>query len=378
MNRITIPRPRRQGWLVLHWVVPLAIMAAGVLAGCSQEDAAPEVVLRPVRYTQVYAAGSSRSRTFAGTAQSASAQRLSFRVAGTVQRVTIEVGSRVRRGQTLASLDSSDYSLKREQAEAGLAQARAEARNAEASYERVVALYENNNASRSDLDAARAAFESAAAAVRSAGTARALAAQNVDYTRLVAPVNGTVAQVEVEANETVSSGEVIVVVDSEGHPEVNAAVPEAFIGGIRSRQTVQVTFHAVPGQGFGATVTEVGTATTGGGTFTVTVRLNDDTDQVRPGMAAEVTFQIEGQGDGSTRVLVPAEAVGQDQNGRFVYVLQGREGELATTERRTVEIGALTAEGLEILNGVSDGEYVATAGLRALSDGLQVRLLSAQ
>ena len=378
MDRNTIPRHRRQGWLVLHWVVPLAIMAAGVLVGCGQEEVAPEVVIRPVRYTQVYAAGSSRSRTFAGTAQSASAQRLSFRVAGTVQRVAIKVGSRVRRGQTLAVLDPRDYALQHEQAEAGLAQARAEARNAEASYERVVALYENNNASRSDLDAARASSESAAAAVRSAETARDLAAQNVDYTRLVAPINGTVAQVEVEANETVSSGDVIVVVDSEGRPEVNVAVPEAFIGGIRSRQAVQVSFDAVPGQGFGATVTEVGAATTWGGTFLVTVRLDDDSDKVRPGMAAEVTFQIEGQDDGSTRVLVPAEAVGQDQNGRFVYVLQGQDGGLATAERRTVEIGALTAEGLEIVNGVSDGEYVATAGLRALSDGLQVRLLSAQ
>ena len=355
----------------------LMIAATGLWAGCGGEDTSEsDVVIRPVRYAQVFAAGSERARTFTGTAQAASEQNLAFRVAGTVQQVRADVGSRVRRGQTLAWLDPSDYQLQQQQAEATLAQARAQARNAQATYERTLALYENQNASRSDHDAARASYESANASVASSETALRLAGQQVDYTRLYAPVNGIIARVDIEANETVGVGQPVIVINSEGRPEVEVAVPEAFIGGIRSGRSAEVTFDAVPGASFAATVTEVGVTTMGSGTFTVMVRLDEDTERVRPGMAAEVAFSIQGTTSGSDDiVIVPSQAVGQDQDGRFVFVINRTEGGLATVERRVVEVGSLTAEGIEITSGLQDGDYVATAGLRTLAAGQQVRLL---
>ena len=358
-----------------HPLIALLLVMAAM--GCGGEDnREPDVVIRPVRYTQVFAAGSERARTFTGTAQAASEQNLAFRVAGTVQQVRVDVGDRVRRGQTLAWLDPSDYQLQQQQADAALAQARAQARNAQATYERTLALYENQNASRSDLDAARASYESANATVASSETALRLAEQQVDYTRLYAPVNGIIARVAIEANETLGAGQAVIVINSEGRPEVEVAVPEAFIGGIRSGRPVQVAFDAVPGAPFAATVTQVGVSTMGGGTFTVTVRLDEDTERVRPGMAAEVAFSIQGNTSrGTDVVIVPSQAVGQDQDGRFVFVINRTEDGLATVERRVIEIGSLTAEGIEITSGLQDGDYVATAGLRTLTAGQQVRLL---
>ena len=355
----------------------LLLLIAAATVGCGgDQQAEADVVIRPVRYAQVFAAGSERARTFTGTAQAASEQNLSFRVAGTVQQVRADVGDQVRRGQTLAWLDPSDYQLQRQQSEAALAQARAQSRNAQATYERTLALYENQNASRSDLDAARAAYESADAAVASSETALSLAGQQVNYTRLYAPVNGIIARVDIEANETIGAGQSVLVINSEGRPEVQVAVPEAFIGGIRSGRSVEVTFDAVPGASFAATVAEVGVTTMGSGTFTVTVRLDEDTERVRPGMAAEVAFSIQGSSSGSNdSVIVPSQAVGQDQDGRFVFVINRTEGDLATVERRVVEVGPLTAEGIEITSGLQDGDYVATAGLRTLTGGQQVKLL---
>lgn len=350
------------------------------LVACQEESPPPEPVVRSVRYAQAIAAGTSRPRTFTGTAQAASAQRLSFLVSGTVQSLPVEVGSRVRRGELLAQLDSRDYSLQQQRAEAELAQAQAQARSAVAEYERVVALYENRNASRSDLDAARASFESAEATVRSAQTGLRLAEQDVEYTTMTAPVDGVVSSVDVEVNETVSTGETIVIINMAGNPEVAVAVPSAFIRRIQAGDRVRVELDALAGFEYEATVTQVGTTTVGGGTFLVTVRLNEDTEEVRPGMAAEATFQVEGQsatGD-SLRVLVPSEAVGQDQAGQFVWVLQPIDGDFATAERRVVSVGALSENGLEVLNGVEDGEYVATAGLSSLSEGQRLRLLASR
>ena len=359
-------------------VLPVVLLAAGLGAGCGGEEAVPAPVIRPVRYAQAVVAGLEQSRTFAGVARAASEQELAFRVGGTVTAVEIAVGSPVRRGQVLARLDSGDLELRRQQAAAGLAQARAQARNARASYERAAALWERDNASMSDLDAARASYESAEASVTSAATALRLAEQQVAYTRLLAPADGSVSRIAVEAHEAVGAGQtVLVVIDTGGRPEVEVTVPEDFIGALRTGRPAQVVFGARPGRIYGATVSEVGPAAAGAGGFPVIVRL-DDAAGVRPGMAAEVTFRMESGAGSAGVVLVPPEAVGQDQRGRFVYVLVTSDtGHVATAERRTVKTGVLTPDGLEILQGVGDGEYVATAGLRTLAPGQPVRLLGA-
>lgn len=363
-----------------HIILTIAVclMTASLGTGCGgeQEAAVPEI--RPVRYAQAFVAGSNQTRTFPGVSRAASEQNLAFRVSGTVTAVQINVGSIVRKGQVLMQLDSGDLELRRQQAEAGLAQTLAQSRNAEANYERVVALYENGNASMSEMDAARASYESTNASQASAETALRLAEQQVSYTQLVAPVNGSVSQVAVDVNEAVGAGQpVVVIIDSGENPEVQVTVPEVFIGSLRRGYPANVVFGALEEGTFTASVTEVGTAATNAGGFPVIVRLNDGTNvnQVRSGMAAEVTFRIMGNAE-FTGVLVPPHAVGQDHKSRFVYVLSPLDtSDIATAERRAVEIGALTPDGLEILGGVNDGEYVATAGLRTLVTGQQVRLL---
>ena len=76
------------------------------------------------------------------------------------------------------------------------------------------------------------------------------------------------------------------------------------------------------------------------------------------------------------RLLVSPVAVGEDREGRFVFVLepQAEEG-TGLVRRRDVSVGELTGDGLEILSGLEDGELVVTAGVRRLSDGEEVKVL---
>ncbi|MCY4158523.1 MAG: efflux RND transporter periplasmic adaptor subunit [Bacteroidetes bacterium] len=362
--------------LTLLLITTVFSLVVGV--GCSNQEATTNFEIRPVRYAEAVLAGGDQIRTFPGVARAASEQNLSFRVGGTITSVDVNVGSIVRKGQILMRLDSGDLKLRKQQAEAGLAQARAQSRNAKANYERVVALYENGNASMSEMDAARASFESANASEVSSETALSLAEQQVVYAQLRAPVTGSISQVTVDVNEAVGVGQtVVVIIDTDGNPEVQITVPEVFISGLREERPAQVVFGALGDEIFNALVTEVGTAATSAGGFPVIVRLDQGPRlaQIRPGMAAEVTFIIEGISE-TTGVLVPPQAVGQDHLGRFVYVLNRTDTEsVATAERRSVETGALTPAGLEIINGISDGEFVATAGIKTLVSGQQVRFL---
>lgn len=348
-------------------------LAALTLASCGADEQT-ESVLRPVRYEQVYATGGSRTRAFSGTARAGVESRLSFKVRGTIRRLIVEVGDSVQAGQLIAELDPEDYRLEVQRAEAALAQARAQARNAEVSYERTRLLYENNTASKSDLDAARAAYESAEATVSAYEQGLELARLQLSYTRLTAPAAGAVATVNVEVNENVSPGEAIVLLTSGSRLEVDVSVPEVLIAQVRQGDTVHVTFDALPQREFAAVVTEVGVAATAAGaTFPVTVLLQETDPDIRSGMAAEVGFRFGAAGEREV-YLVPPVAVGEDRQGRFLFVVEPTEGERGTVHRRPVEIGELTPDGLEILSGLSDGDRVVTAGVSKVEDGMEVRV----
>jgi len=361
----------------------LSALALGGLAGggCG-ESPPPSEPLRPVRAEIAYARGGSRVRTFSGTAHAGQETELSFRVPGTVERIPVRVGQSVASGQLIAQLETEDFELAVQQAEANLSQSQASTRKARADLERVRGLYENDNVSRADLDAAEARFDSDTAQVDSAEKALESARRQFGYASLRAPVAGLIAAVEVEVNENVGQGQTVVLLTSGSRPEVEVAMPESLIGDVREGAAVTVTFDALtdpsgkPVENDGV-VTEVGVAATGTATtFPVTVRLTRDNREIRSGMAANVAFRF-GSRDGGEAIYLPAHAVGQDREGNFVFVLEpdGTDG-VWIVRRRSVEIRPeLTPDGLQILAGLDEGERVVTAGVRRLRDGQPVTLL---
>ncbi len=357
-------RIHRGLWISL--CVPLLLPACG-------RDEEPEPLVRPVRYVQVFTSGA-RVRTFSGVAQAAMETPLSFRVSGTVFHLPVEVGDHVRTRQLIAELDPEDYRLQQQDAEAGFRRAEAEARNAGANHNRVRGLYETDNASLNELDAARTAFESATELVRSAENRLELARRQLVFTRLTAPQGGAIAAVNVEVNENVRSGQVIALLTSGARLEVNVAVPEVLIAQIRESMEVMVRFDALPGQVFPALVTEVGVASTRVvTTFPVTVRLDREEQDIRSGMAAEVGFRF-GTPGGGNMIVVPPVVVGEDQDGRFVYTVEPADSGYGVVRRRTVTVGELTSDGLEILEGLADEDRVITAGMSQVTDGLRVKI----
>ncbi|NIX01108.1 MAG: efflux RND transporter periplasmic adaptor subunit [Phycisphaerae bacterium] len=324
----------------------------------------------------VYSTGGSKVRTFSGVAQAGIESKLSFKVPGTVKNVYVEVGDQIQKGELLAELDATDYQLQVQQAEASLTQARAQARNAQANFERIRTLYESNNVSKSNYDAARSAKESAQAAVRAAEKQLELAKQQLSYTRLTAPIAGAIAMVNVEENENVVAGQPVVLLTAGSDIEVKLTVPEVLISRMKEGKEVTVTFDALPSQEFPAAVTEVGVTATGTGTaYPVTVRLRKKDEAIRPGMAANVTYRFESS-DERERFMVPSHAVMEDRKGRFVYVVKPIPDEpgLGIIQRRPVTIGELTADGIEIFEGLSDGDMVVTAGVSRITEGQKVRI----
>jgi len=350
-------------------------------AACSRQETVAEPQLRPVRTEVVTLTGAERLRTFSGTFRAGMESRLSFRVPGRVQQLTVAVGQSVSPGHLIAELDSRDYELQMEEARASLTRALASRRNANAERDRVRELYENDNASLSQWDQARAVAESASAHVESLEKRLELAQLQLDYARLTAPMAGAIATVEVEVNENVQAGQPIVKLSSSTMTEVGVDLPGSVITAIREGAGAVVECDALPDETFDAFVTEVGVAAGGATTFPVTVQLAAQSDRVRPGMAAEVTFRIASPESDADRIFVPAVAVGEDRDGRFVFLAEPEGEGQAVVKRHPVTVGDLITDGqhdlIEVLGGLSEGDTIITAGVRRLEDGRSVRLTEA-
>jgi len=360
----------------LRALTVIGIVVFGV--ACGREATVAEPELRLVRTEVVSVSGAERLRTFSGTFRAGMESRLSFRVPGRLQQLTVAVGQSVSPGHLIAELDSRDYELQVQEAHASLTRALASRRNANAERDRVRELYENDNASLSQWDQARAVAESAAAQVESLEKRLELAQLQLDYTRLTAPVAGAIATVEVEVNENVHAGQQIVTLSSSTMTEVGVDLPGSVITEIREGADAVVECDALPDETFDAFVTEVGVAASGATTFPVTVQLAAQSDRVRPGMAAEVTFRLASSETDVERIFVPAVAVGEDRDGRFVFLAVPQGDSIAVVSRHPVTVGDLTTDGqrdlIEVLDGLSEGDVIITAGVRRLTDGRQVRL----
>ncbi len=354
----------------------VATLVAILASGCSETEEPIKPTPRGVLHEQVELFTSSMSSIFSGVTQAHVDAKMSFKVPGTVLERPVNIGMSVPAGTLLARLDDRDYASSVQQAQAQLRASQAQQRQAEANYERLISLYENRNTSLSELETARAAADSTKASVTAASETLRQAQLQLSYTRLVAPEQCEVAETYVRADENVDAGTPVVRLTCGSCPEVRINLPQTQISLVESGQAVEVTVTGVDARSFPATVSEIGVASTSGATFPVTALFSGRCPELRSGIAADVRFDFD-TGE-APQITVPSVAVGEDAEGRFVFVLEPQSDGLYTAQRRPVEIGELNeAARFVVTNGLTTGEVIATAGVRRIQDGQIVRLADA-
>ena len=179
---------------------------------------------------------------------------------------------------------------------------------------------------------------------------------------------------DVEIDENVTTGQLIATLNSGKEMEITLGIPESVINGVKSGMDVSVDFSSISNEKFKATVTEVSPGVDANtATYPVRVTLNDPSEKIKSGMTANVTFDFGDQKMNNKTLVVPANAVGEDNNGRFVFLIEG-EGENAKVKKQKITIGTLTPEGFEVKSGLTVGQKIATAGLQTLLNGQEVKL----
>lgn len=339
-----------------------------LLGGCGREAEPPPVDIRTVRAEQVAATLAGGQVRYAGEVRARHETMLAFRVAGRVSSRAVEVGTPVKAGQVIATLDPQDYALAVRAAEAQLAAAEAEAQLAQQDLERFTELRAQNFIAQAELDRRRAAADAAQARVRQLRADVARETNQRAYTRLTAPHAGVMTAIDFEAGQVVAAGQPLAQLARNGEKEVRIDVPENALDALRAAKTLTVRVWALPGRTYGGRLRELSPmADSTSRTYSARVSLLQPDAAVKLGMTATVETGREAE----AALSVPQSALFRVNGQAQVWVVDRQTGKVAA---RGVQVGSLMGERAAIVSGLAAGEWVVTAGVHKLAPGQLVRL----
>jgi membrane fusion protein (multidrug efflux system) len=282
-------------------------------------------------------------------------------VGGRVKQIFFNDGQRVRKGQLMVQFDD-------QLPQAQLAQARAELSIAEANHKRNQELVAQNFISQRSLDESSAALEVSRAKL-------SLAQATLQRLQVLAPFDGITGLKQINVGDYLKDGADMVNVEDIDAVLLDFRLPERFQAKLRAGQKAQLTVDALPGRPFSAIIQAVDPLIDANGR-SVGVRgcIDNRQQQLRPGMFARVNAVF---GSRENALVIPEEAI-IPQGGRtfVVKIVAGDKPEVKVSERVAVKVGLRLPGKVEILEGLSAGDTVVTAGHQRLQkDGSVVRVV---
>ena len=387
------------------WLMAAAVLPA-LLAGCGGDNPAaasgkgreqgPEGEQQPAREVRLARAEEGRlARTVdvSGTLAADEQAELGIKVAGRIERIFVEIGDRVRRGQPIARLIPTDLELRVQQADTALQQARtrlglppggpdrmvdpaetavvkqaaANLKQASLTRDRMTRLFQEQLIPQQDLDAAEATYSVADAryqeAIEEARTRQALLSQRRSELAIAqrqlldsivtAPFDGMIRERLVSTGDYVAVGATVAVLVRVHPLRLRLAVPEREAAGITPGLPVRLTVEGDPATYQGRVARLSPAITEENRTLLVEAEVPNQDGRLKPGSFAQAEIVIEAA---ETAVLVPASSI---------VTFAGIEKVIGVEDGKAVEkrvqTGRRAGDRVEIVDGVKAGDAIVDA-----------------
>lgn len=338
-----------------------AILGATILiSSCGSEDKKAVVDKSPAIAVQVKTVSEDSSSPFltvSGKIEAAKSANISTRMMGYVDKIYVNVGDKVNKGQLLMSVNNADVSAQLAQVNAGITEAEAAFTNAEKDFNRFSTLFKENSASQKELDDITANYNMSKARLESARQMKNGVNAQMGYANIRAPFNGVVTNKFINAGDMANPGMSLMEVESPGTYQVLAMVPESEILTVKNDTEVSVQIKAL-NKSIKGIVTEVSTSSKNtGGQYLVKVILDKTDAQILSGMYATVQFPI-ARKTTSSAVMIPIDALVKKGQLSGIYTVSQSN----TALLRWLRLGRTFGDQVEVLSGLSaDEQYIVSA-----------------
>jgi len=331
----------------------LSILLSGAVA-CSgpaeekNEDSAEEIKKVETAFSEIKEVD--QKMTLTGNVEPLEQNIISPSMQLRIQKIFVEVGDPVRKGQLLVQMDPSQ-----------LVQTELQLAHLEKEFARLDTLHKAGSVSQQQLDQMRTELD----------VTRSAYENLKENTKLVSPISGIVTARNFENGDmySMATGAGILTVMQINPVQVDVHIPEAFFPLVKNGMPVSMELDVYPQAEFeGEVFLKYPTIDPNTRTFTVETRFSNQEEKIRPGMFGRVNMVFETL----ERVTVPDLAVQRQQgtNDKFVFVVE--DGKVI---RRVVDLGRRIDDFYEITDGLSAGEEVVVAGHAGLLDETPVEVV---
>ena len=373
----------------------LLLILLGAALGCRNDPPVTAVPTggaepRQVRVIPAAETEASRMVSASGTLAADDQIILGTKVIGRLGEISVDLGSRVKKGQAIARIDPSDYRLRVEQAEAALQQARvrlgltpsgnsdqvnieqtatvrqaaAVLKEARLSHERMVELWDRKLIARAELDTAVSQlavadgrYQDAIEEVRNRQAVlvqrrseHEIARQQLADTTIVSPIDGAVSERQAAVGQYLPAGAPVVTLVRTHPLRLRLAVPEREAGLVRAGQTVDLTVEGDPNKYQGRVARLSPAIAENNRTLMIEAEVPNGQGALRPGSFAKADIVVE---SGQRIVTVPADSIVTFAGIEKVLTVANN----AAVEKR-VRTGRRIDNQVEIIEGIRAGEQV--------------------
>ena len=323
-----------------------------------------------------------------GTLEASNMVNVGTQASGQVLALKVKLGQQVKKGKLIAKIDATAQRSELRTATAALKNLRAQKdakktalRLAELALARQRQMLDQDASSRAEYESAQAAFETARAdlvaieaQIDQAKVVADKADADLSYTRIRAPMDGTVVAIVTREGQTVNSAQqvpTIVKIARLDRMTVKAQVSEADVARVKAGQPVYFSILGEPGRRYKShlrviePVPDSAAQDTSGGTgggagggntavyYNALFDVPNPDGKLRIAMTSQVTIVV---GTAKNAVLIPVGALGgQDSDGRYEVQVLDRDGRIQT---RLVRIGLRSEANAQVLAGIKAGEEV--------------------
>ena len=315
-------------------------------------------------------------------------------VSGQIKKLYVKLGDQVKKGDMIASIDSSTQQNSIDNKEAQLAIYKAQLESAKVAlnisktqFDRENALFSKNATSKQEFESAKNTFSANSAKIKEleaqikqTNIELSTAKINLGYTKITAPRDGTVVSVQVEEGQTVNANQTtptIVNIADLSHVKMKMQIAEGDITKIKVGTPVEYSILSEPTKKFQTTVSSIdpGLTTLSDGSYGSSSSskssyssssssssavyyyaqsIVDNKDGIlRIGMTTQNELLIANVEDA---IIVPSIGIKKDENGTFVYVL--KDGKPVKT---VVKTGIKDNLDTQIISGINDGDEIITS-----------------
>ncbi len=333
----------------LFRTLSLAAISLAV-AACGGNEVQEQTVAEKIKVNvqQVFEREIDLLGNFTATVEANATNNISPKTSTRIEKVMVEVGDNVKKGQVIAKMD-----------QVNLVQAQLQMKNDSIEFVRANELYEIGGTSKSDWDAKKLKYN--------------ISKSNYDNlfenTLLISPIDGIVTARNYDSGDMYTMGQPLYIVEQIKPVKLKVNVSEGLYTKVKKGMPVEVRLDVYPGEVFNGRINlvypSIDPATR---TFPIEVIIDNADQKVRPGMFARVTVAY----GKANHVIVPDVAIVKQTGSGDRYVYTVKDG---IVEFKKVELGRRMESEFEIISGLENGDVAITGGQNRISNGMEVEVV---